>query len=64
MFEKLKSKIAKPKTKEELDEYYDNLELEKGDIPAMLIAALITFVPVILIIMAVVYGFLWLGFLH
>lgn len=64
MFEKLKSKIAKPKTKEELDEYYDNLELEKGDIPAMLIAALITFVPVILIIMAVVYGFLWLVFLH
>ena len=64
MFEKLKSKIAKPKTKEELDEYYDNLELEKGDISAMLIAALITFVPVILIIMAVVYGFLWLVFLH
>lgn len=64
MFEKLKSKLPKPKTEEELDEYYDKLELEKGDIPAMIIAALITFVPVALIIMAVVYGFLWLVFLR
>jgi hypothetical protein len=52
--------LAKDKTPEELEEHYKGMELEKGDLPAMLIAAIITFLPVSLIAMAVIYGALWL----
>jgi len=62
--ERFKSLLSKKKTKEELDEHYDNIELEKGDFPAMVIAALITFLPVLLIILAVFYGLLWLFFIR
>lgn len=34
--------------------------LEKGDIPAMIFAALITFVPVVLVLGALVYFLMWL----
>ena len=57
---RLRDLFKKEKTKEELDEHYKNIELEKGDYPAMLIAAFITFFPVLIIAMAVIYGLLWL----
>ena len=60
VIKKLKDLLPKEKNKEDLDQHYDNMKLEKGDLPAMLIAALITFLPVILIILAVVYGLIWL----
>jgi uncharacterized protein HemY len=56
--------LGKEKTKEELDEHYKNIELEKGDFAAMVIAALITFLPVLIIAMTVIYGLLWLFFLR
>ena len=62
--ERFKSLLGKKKTKEELDEHYDNIELEKGDFPAMVIAALITFLPVLLIILVVFYGLLWIFFIR
>ena len=41
-----------------------NAELEKGDTLAMIIAALITFLPPIIIICAVLYFVVWLIFLR
>ncbi len=54
LFKGLKPGILKDKSKEELDKHYDKIELEKGDLPAMLIAALITFLPVTIIV-ALIY---------
>ena len=61
---KLRSLAPPKKTKEELDEHYKNVELEKGDLPAMIIAAFITFLPILIVVMAVVYGLVWLLFLR
>jgi len=62
--ERLKSLLPKNKSKDELDEHYDKIELEKGDFPAMVIAALITFLPVLIIAMVVVFGVIWLFFVR
>ena len=35
-------------------------ELEKGEIPAMLIAAFLVFTPVILVLIGIVWGLYWL----
>ena len=58
--ERLRGFLPKKKTKEELDEHYNNIELEKGDFPAMVIAAIITFLPVLIVAMLVIYGLVWL----
>ena len=57
---RLKEIFKKEKTKEELDEHYKKTELEKGDFAAMIIAAFITFFPILAVAMAVVYGLLWI----
>ena len=57
---RLKSLIIRKKTKEELDEHYENIELEKGDFLAMVIAAFITFLPVLIIVLVIVFGLMWL----
>jgi hypothetical protein len=62
--ERLKKLLPKQKTKEELDEHYDKIELEKGDFLAMVIAAFITFVPVLIIVLALFAGVMWLLFLR
>lgn len=52
MLERWKKYLPKEKTPEELDRHYramENLPLEKGDRLAMFLAALITFLPVLLI---------------
>jgi len=59
---RLKEILGKKKTKEELDEHYQNIELEKGDFPAMVIAAIITFLPVLIIVLVIFFGTLWLIF--
>ncbi len=53
MFKKLRPDLFKDKTKEELNEHYDKLELEKGDFTAMVIAAVLTFGPVIIAVSAI-----------
>ena len=64
IFDRLRSLLSKNKTPEQLKEHYDNIELEKGDFLAMVIAALITFLPVLLIVSIVVYGLIWLVFMR
>ena len=61
---KLREFFPKHKTKEELDERYKSIEIEKGDLPAMIIAALITFLPVLIVAMLVVYGLAWVLFVR
>lgn len=39
-------------------------KLERGDLPAMMIAALITFLPVMLLVLGVFALFIWLFFLR
>jgi len=58
------ARLPKKKTREELDEHYKNIELEKGDLPAMIIAAFITFFPVLIVAMVVFYGLIWLLFIR
>lgn len=55
-----KENLPKEKTKEELDAHYDGMDLEKGDFPAMIIAGLITFVPILLVIGVVLWLVMWL----
>ncbi|MCL2030608.1 MAG: hypothetical protein FWG93_03600 [Oscillospiraceae bacterium] len=63
-FNRLRRVFERKKTQEELDEHYQNVELEKGDFLAMVIAALITFLPVLLIATVVIYGLFWILFLR
>ncbi len=56
IFDRFRKRLPTGKTKEELKEHFDNIELEKGDLTAMLIAALITFTPLIIIISLVYIG--------
>ncbi len=62
LFDKYRDRMPKERNKESLDEHYDNIELEKGDLAAMLIAALITFGPLILVISIVYIGLALLFF--
>jgi len=62
--DRLKEILGKKKTKEELNEHYDKIELEKGDFLAMVIAAFITFLPVLIIILVVFFGTMWLVFIR
>jgi len=52
------------KTDAEVEAYQNSIELEKGDFLAMVIAALITFLPVLIVVMVIFYGVLWLFFLR
>jgi len=61
--ERLKQALPKSKSKKDLDKHYkemEQLELEKGDFTAMVIAALITFLPVLIIALVVIFGLMWL----
>jgi hypothetical protein len=60
--ERLRTLLPKKKTKKELDEHYEKVELEKGDFAAMVIAALITFLPVLIVVLVVIFGAMWLIF--
>lgn len=58
--DRYRDRLPVNKTKEELDEHYKKMELEKGDFLAMVIAGFITFFPVLIIAMIVIYGIIWL----
>jgi cell division septal protein FtsQ len=58
-----KRKIKRVLNLEEIEERHEKEikeELEKGDLFAMIIAALIVFTPVILLLIGIVYFLLWL----
>lgn len=52
LFERWRT-LPRNKTKEELDAHYQQMDLEKGDLLAMIIAGFITFVPLLLAIAAI-----------
>lgn len=63
MLKKLRALLPKEKSPEELDEHYRQIEeikLEKGDMPAMLIAAFLTLGVPLLLIAGAIYGFVYL----
>jgi len=62
LFDRFKQILSKKKSKEELDKHYEEMDLEKGDFSAMVIAALITFLPVLVVVLIVFFGLLWLLF--
>jgi uncharacterized membrane protein YqjE len=54
-------------TKEEIAEANQKLretEFEKGDLLALIIAALITFVPMMLVVLGIMVGIIWLFFIR
>ncbi len=53
MFKKLKPKLFKEKSEEELAKHYESLELEKGDLKAMIIAGFIVFMPLLLVLIGI-----------
>ena len=59
---KLRELLPKKKSKEELDRHYENIELEKGDFLAMVIAAFIVFLPILAITIVIAYGLIWVFF--
>lgn len=65
MLKKLRALLPKRKTEQELDEHYrrmEELQLEKGDFTAMLIAAFITIGLPLLVIVGALYGLIYLAF--
>lgn len=61
MFKYRKKKLL---TEEEIDEKFKDVELDKNDTKAMIIAALITFLPVMVMLMVIFYGAIWLIFMR
>lgn len=64
LLKKLRALLPKEKSPEELDEHYRQIEeikLEKGDMPAMLIAAFLTLGVPLLLIAGAIYGFVYLA---
>ena len=59
-FTEIFQKLGRKRSKKELDEHYEGMDLEKGDFLAMVIAAFITFFPVLIILIVVIYGMIWL----
>ncbi len=59
-----KKRKQKLLTEEEIQEKFKDVELEDSDVTAMIIAALITFVPVLLLMLFAIYGILWFIFLR
>jgi len=57
-FERLQSLRQQKKTRGELDEHYKKLDLEKGDLPAMMLAGCITTIPILVLIGLVMLGIL------
>jgi len=62
--DRLKEIFSRKKSKEELNKHYEEVELEKGDFLAMVIAGIITFLPVLLVASALFYGLAWLFFIR
>jgi len=67
LFKRLLARLPKNKTPEELDEHFNKMEqveLEKGDLPAMLIAAFVSVVLPLGLILGALYGVIYLIFVR
>ena len=59
-----KAKELKKRLNEVDEDKLKDVELEKGDVPAMIIAAMLTFIPPILVVCAIIYLVVALIFLR
>jgi hypothetical protein len=57
-FERLNN-LPKDKTKEELDEHYSKMNLEKNDFLAMVLAGFRVFTPILIVLLAVLLLMMW-----
>ena len=67
LIDRYRERLPAKKSKEELDKHYSEVEkagLEKGDFLAMVIAAFITFFPVLIVAMVIFFGLMWLFFIR
>ena len=68
MFKRLRERLPKKRSKEEIDEHFRRIEdiggLEKNDFLAMLIASFLTIGLPLLAIFALIYGSIYLIFLR
>lgn len=64
----LKKKLDKylnvEKAEKEFKKTMENIELEKNDTPAMIIAAFLVFTPVLILVMSFFYGLFWILYLR
>jgi len=63
LFKRLLERLPKKKTQEELDEHFskmEQVELEKGDLTAMLIAAFVSIVLPLVLILGVLYSVIYM----
>ncbi|MDV7679503.1 hypothetical protein [Erysipelothrix rhusiopathiae] len=58
-----KRKKSKLLTEEEIQEKFKDVEFEKNDTTAMIIAAIVTLLPALLLVLGLIYGLLWLIFI-
>lgn len=61
-FKKVKRVVDVEKAEEEFEERMQDSELEKGDRPAMIIAALLVFIPALLFVLFLFLAVIWLFF--
>ncbi|WP_323610705.1 hypothetical protein LLS04_05610 [Erysipelothrix enhydrae] len=54
-----KRKKRKLLTEEEIQEKFKDVEFEKNDTTAMIIAAIVTLLPALLLVLGLIYGLLW-----
>lgn len=65
LFEKkVKRVLDVEKAEEEFEERMEGVELDKKDRPAMILAALIVFIPALLLVMGVFLFVIWFFFLR
>lgn len=68
MFKKLRERLPKKRSQEEIDEHFRRIEdaggLENNDLLAMFIAASVTIVLPLLAIMALIFGGIYLLFIR
>ncbi len=57
-------RLKTPMSREEAQRRMQAMETEKGDIPAMIIAALLVFFPAVLLAVGVIVGLGWLFIFH
>lgn len=64
MFGRKKRNKKKVLSKEELQAKFDDVEFEDNDLKALTIAALITFIPALLLIVGIFVFFIWIFYLR
>ena len=62
MFRRRNPKDSSDQENKPMGRNRDEPELEKGDIPAMLMAAFLVYLPVTIVVAGIIFGVLWFFF--